>query len=106
MSFKVASPHFADNSRSPEVVFTDSFTSNQKNSPAKQSKKYDENIQIIHEPSNTIQNSYICKRSKSDMKSQKYVFNSSYDREVNDLKQQSNKREISKMSEVSDYYKE
>jgi hypothetical protein len=34
------------------------------------------------------------------------VFNSSYDREVNDLKQQSNKRNASKVSEVSDYYKE
>ena len=34
------------------------------------------------------------------------MFNSSYDREVQDLKQQSNKRNTSKMSEVSDYYKE
>lgn len=51
------SPHFAETSKSPEVVFTDSFTSNQKFSPPRQSNKYAENIQIIKENPNKIQNS-------------------------------------------------
>ena len=57
MSFKMLSPHFAETSKSPEVVFTDSFTSNQKFSPPRQSNKYAENIQIIKENPNKIQNS-------------------------------------------------